>query len=1550
MTKKAGTSQILKWLPGSLIWCVVFFMSLALSQAQDHSPEFQFTQVNTADGNPYHPVTYIMRDSRDFMWFGTWNGLERFDGYEIKPYRLRMINGKAYPKTTVTCLLEDKEGIIWIGTYETGLIRFDPVTEQMAAYSFEAKDSLSIPNNFVTSLALDHDGRLWVATSEGLAWFDREQHLFHRLDHPMVGDNKITTKVIRRLFVDSGGTLWVGSSTAGLFRMMDFNNGDPVFIQFTFNPGDKLSIPGDFVGSFTEDKNGNLFVGTGGGLVKIDLQSPARNPKMKIYTDSSETGRLLCNNVVWLTTDKDGRVWLGCFHGIQVFPDSSDRLITVEQDAHAEEAINMGSVDMVYADGKGNVWVGHHESVALITPKKRKIDNFYSAAFNPSSPVKGRIYSYQKDSYGNEWIGTNKAGLLMLEANTRKATVFSSTENTQTGWISNDVLDIHEDKNGMLWFGTSQGLAGFNLDEYEAREQPGSPANIRFEVYKKDLEQPIENEPPHRLVYRLAEDNDNNLWLATYNGFSRFDLTTRTFHNYVDSTSYGIGRVANYFYSVLVDHEQNIWLGGQNGITMIPNGTREYNRKTLRYQEHDYNKTSTISNNNIYDITQDKFNNIWVATGEGISRFDSFSSSNDTLMYFTRFVEQLELEETTVYAIQSDSRGWVWAGTTIGLLAWDPNSGFYKLYRQEDGMIANTVNLGMLEIDRQDKLTAAYYNGYSQLSVSDMSVDSTPVKLRLTGFKLFNNDVPVALPDSSNKALGDFFIEADIASLEHLRLRHNHSVLTFQFAALSYFRPENTQYAYMLEGFDDDWIFCGTRRATTYTNLDPGKYVLKIKSTNHDGVWDEAGIALPITIAPPWWRTVWAYIAYVLLILSTIFGFLWVKEKNHRKKLRLQEAELEKEKAVSEKLREVDKLKDEFLANTSHELRTPLHGIIGLAESLLAKGQSTSAATKQNLQMIASSGKRLSYLVNDLLDFSKLRGHDIRLQLKPIDMHTMADVVINLCQPLLKDKNLQIRNDIDKKLPPVKADENRIQQILMNLIGNAIKFTPQGKITLSSGLSEDQMQIAVSDTGIGIDPAKQDKIFDSFVQAEDSIAKTFKGTGLGLTITRQLVELHGGNIGVESEPGKGSTFTFTLPLAEGMQVSQTKPKPASVGGEQLEIPIPSVKTENSAGIDLSKQFNILVVDDEPVNVQVLVNYLSIENYKVVQAYDGQQALELLEEDNRYHLVLLDIMMPGMSGFEVLGKIRQAHSLSELPVIILTARNQLSDMMEGFDTGANDYLTKPFSQNELMARISTQLNLLQASEDLQKAQVKMAHEEMKAIKEAAKRKEAELRAQAAEAEALVKIEHAKQEEREAMRKKSAQDFHDEAGNKLTRITLLTEIAKNKATDEELLSFLHKVEAETKELASGMRDFIWVLDPSKDALTNTLMRLQDFGNSLFELTDIVFETSGFDESLDEINLSFEQKRHILLIFKEAMNNTLKYSNASKVILKIARKPEWLSVSFEDNGEGFDLAQVSKGYGLENMKSRAKKINSQIRIVSAPAKGTHISLDINITHMGN
>ena len=428
--------------------------------------------------------------------------------------------------------------------------------------------------------------------------------------------------------------------------------------------------------------------------------------------------------------------------------------------------------------------------------------------------------------------------------------------------------------------------------------------------------------------------------------------------------------------------------------------------------------------------------------------------------------------------------------------------------------------------------------------------------------------------------------------------------------------------------------------------------------------------------------------------LAGAFRFMVGEINQLVKKLQDNAAVLEEKNVYLNRLNE---LKDEFLANTSHELRTPINGIIGIVESMIdgATGP-LSDEQKYNLAVVSNSGKRLSNLVNDILDFTKLKNNEIALQLKPLDLKIIVDTVLVVSKPLTKGKELELVNEIDDKFSPIAADENRIQQILYNLIGNAIKFTDKGKVVVSAKVvndaGKDRVAVSVSDTGIGIPNDKFDKIFESFEQADGSTSREYGGTGLGLSITKKIVELHGGTIDIDSEPGKGSRFTFTVPKSDATaeELNAIARRSTIIDADSFAVAEKadqSLQTTQGVG-----EYRILVVDDEPVNIQVLSNLLSFRNYTVVKAYNGLEALHMFENGDVFDLVLLDVMMPKMSGYDVCRTLRYKYSLFELPIVMLTAKNQVQDIVYGFQAGANDYIQKPFDKGELLARVKTLLEL------------------------------------------------------------------------------------------------------------------------------------------------------------------------------------------------------------------------------------------------------------------
>ena len=651
------------------------------------------------------------------------------------------------------------------------------------------------------------------------------------------------------------------------------------------------------------------------------------------------------------------------------------------------------------------------------------------------------------------------------------------------------------------------------------------------------------------------------------------------------------------------------------------NGLFSFDEKTGKVKPDDTFGSNFTSMNHVFCLTKDHNNDLWVNVGV---RTGKITYQNN--QYYFDSTSISGLPKTDIWKIYPDKDSTTWIATNDGLFRYSYSERIK--YNKDFKTLIRTVKL------KNDSLLALASNAISKNVIE--------------------------LP----------FRERNIY---------------FDFSGTSYTLNSPVHYQYKLEGYDDDWSPWTTKNIKEYTNLGPGDYKFRVKSINNSGGQGEEDY-FEFEVLPPIYGTTWAYIIYFLIIAGSIYAYDRYRTNLQKQEIRRKERELEKERILNEKLQQADKLKDEFLANTSHELRTPLNGIIGLAESLYdGVAGPVNKETQQNLSLIISSGKRLSSLVNSILDFSKLKAHSLELQLKPIDLHSLVEVVIKISKPLLSGKNLFLLNNIPKDTFYVLGDENRLQQIFHNLIGNAIKFTEKGFIEVNAIFLKEEVEIVIADTGIGIPEDKIDSIFNYFEQIDASTEREFGGTGLGLSITKQLVELHNGQIRVESELGKGSRFYFTLPIARDYIL------------EQLNIPVTNVVERPHDFNFLNGKhhhgtYKILIVDDEPVNHQVLINYLSAEDFEITSVLNGLDALSKINEA-KFDLVLLDVMMPKISGYEVCKRIREKFLPNELPVIMITAKDQVGDLVEGFSYGANDYIKKPFTKNEFLARLKTHLNLL-----------------------------------------------------------------------------------------------------------------------------------------------------------------------------------------------------------------------------------------------------------------
>jgi two-component system, sensor histidine kinase ChiS len=1255
--------------------CLIFITLPASAQIVD----ITFQHLSLKEGLSQSTVNCIVQDHRGFLWFGTQDGLNQYDGYQFTVYRHDPSDPYSLSHNEVFALHEDRHGTLWIGT-RNGLNRFDREQGQFEHYYHDPNQSNSLSHNTIWSIFEDKEGVLWIGTKGGgLNQFVPQDNHFVSFRHDPNQPNSLSHDVVWPIYEDKRGTLWIGTDGGGL------NAFDPQREQFTTylpDPQEPDSLA-NVIPAIYEDQMGQFWIGTLGGLYHFD-----RTKKTFVrYAHEPHNPHSLNDDSVWgISEDGLGNLWIATDGGgLNQFIRQKNKFIPFQHDPDEVNSLSHDAVLSIYKDNVGTIWLGTGGGgVNLFNREQQKFAHYFHDSKNPNSLNNNMILSIETDRKGQLWVGTQGGGLNQFDPAREKVTHYLHDPEQPNSLTDNTVSAIVEDKTGRVWVGTYGG----GLNQFQ-------PQTGQFISYRHDPKKPGSLLSDY--ILSIYEDRFQSLWIGTREGLDQFDPATETFVHYTHDPNKADSLSDNYISVIYEDTEGLLWIGTQGG------GLNRFNRKQkqfIRYT-HEPNNANSLSHNEISSLYADQAGQLWIGTyGGGLNRFDHVNS------HFRVYREKQGLANDVIYRILGDPQGHLWLSSNKGLSKFNPTTEHFRHYDVLDGLQSNEFN-AVAHKSRQGEMFFGGINGFNAFYPQHVKDNPAIPPIVITDFKLFNKSVALG-PNSP--------LQQHISTTQEITLSYKQSFFSFEFAALNFLQPTKNEYAYKLKGLDQEWNQIGTQRRANYTNVPHGTYEFHVKGSNNDKVWNETGTTLKIIIPPPPWKTWWAYTLYVITLLAIILNYI----RTQKRKLREKQQELEREKAIAAQLRETDRLKDEFLANTSHELRTPLNGIIGIAESLVdgATGE-LNEQTKGNLGMIIGSGRRLLSLVNDILDFSKLKKKEFDLQLKAVDMHTIAEVVLALTQPLIGRKQVQLNNTIFADLPPIHADENRVQQMLYNLVGNAIKFTDSGTITVSAkivNMTEHTpgLAITVSDTGMGIQAEKLDRIFEAFEQADGSTARSHGGTGLGLAVTQQLVQLHGGQMTVQSQIGIGSHFTFTLPLSATVNSEQLSviSKHLSVISEEPSVVAqpPSVKTssvENQQPLATSSnetvptlvnikegEINILIVDDEPVNRQVLVNHLSLQNYTITQAETGIEALELLERGYQPDLILLDVMMPHLSGYEVTQKIRQTLAADELPIILLTAKTQTADLVLGLESGANDYLTKPISKDELLARLKTHLHIQQ----------------------------------------------------------------------------------------------------------------------------------------------------------------------------------------------------------------------------------------------------------------
>ncbi len=1224
--------------------------------------DLKFTRVAAERGLATGAVEAIIQDRFGYTWFGGTAGIGvvQYDGYDFVIHPPARPGEPGLSNGVVWDIFEDSRGELWVAT-DVGINRFNREQGIFEPYTPNASD-LAAP--FARSISEDSDGILWVGFMGGLGRFDPDTRVFDVYLRGQRSDSTVISENIRVLHAGQHGAVWIGTDSESLSR---FDIRKERFIHYDLSnregqPSSHMTVLG-----LHQTSDGTVWVGTDDGLHTIN---PATDEALRLGPIPGNNSTIQADVVGPIIEDTIGNLWIGTELGLYYFDRDTGRFTVSLYDHNKPHSLTHNAVRSLFLDNRDDLWLGHFPSgVSLLNRTTMLFTTYHHEPNNVNSLSQGSVLSLHESEQGKLFIGTDGGGLNILDRTTDTFVHLRHDPQQPYSLSAPAALTIMPAMGDKLWVGTWNG--GLNLFD---------PSNNQFSRFDKWEPGPMDN------VWATLQDNQGILWIGTTGGgLGKYNPITGNLLWYQNDGDSLHNFPSYVVWSIYQDQSGQIWVGTADGLA-------QYNPETDSFTvyKHSPEDPTSLSSDAVFDLKEDELGNLWIATRDGgLNLFDR------TQKNFTHIDQSHGLPSNTIASVVPDMQGNIWLGTSNGISRYTPENGQIISYDQAAGIQGNEFNIGSgLRLSSGEIAFGGTY-GLTIFDPSNFSADESPPQVYIVELEIFNEPIRPGTPDS--------ILQKAISQTDRITLSHRDSVFSLTFVAISYTGSGRNQYAYMLEGFENQWNYIGNRRTATYTNLSPGDYVFRIKAANSQGVWNNEGATLNIRILPPPWKTWWAYSLYILAFAAII---LWYVNR-HRKEIAL-------ERKVSAQLKQLDKLKDNFLANTSHELRTPLNGIIGIAESLVAGiGGEQSEASVNNLKMIIDSGRRLDRLVNDILDFSKLKNNSLNLDKKPVDICSLTNVVCALSRHLIGEKNLKIINNISPTTPRVHADEDRVQQIMYNLLGNAIKFSNEGVITIIASSKDDIVEISVTDTGMGIQQKNLQRIFNAFEQEDGSIDRAHAGTGLGLTVTRQLVELHGGTISVQSTPGVGSTFSFTLPISP-----ENSAAPDEVHSERRksaltahEIPHGlgtiadqnanfSARTNDNTKVMQHGNHRVLLVDDEAVNRQVLLNHLLLEKHDVTQASSGKEAIDLAHKQD-FDLILLDIMMPGMSGYEVCQKLRKKFPAHELPIIFLTAKSGTDDVVTGFSMGANDYLTKPVNRDELLARVKMHLDLLDINRDLER---------------------------------------------------------------------------------------------------------------------------------------------------------------------------------------------------------------------------------------------------------